>query len=63
MAEKTQDAQLIAGTLKSLSNRLQPGPPAGTEMVTCIEDKTSERLANTKVRGAIVCWRYELVSQ
>ena len=48
--QKIQKTRLIACTARSL-RLIYPSPSAGTASITCMDDRASDRLVNTKSKG------------
>lgn len=62
MIENTQKACLIARIL-AVSYPFNQSPSEGTESITCIDESTTERLANANISGLITLSKYKAVDQ
>ena len=62
MIENTQKACLIARIL-AVSYPSDQSPSEGTESTTCIDESTTERLANANISGPITLSKYKAVDQ
>jgi len=62
MMGKNQKARLIVSSPET-SGCAEPSPSVGTASITCMDDRTMDRLAKVNIKGAIARFIYIMVDQ